>query len=108
MKPTASPPPLRAVAFKRLPAQPKMPFHLADAVFWAAVACCSIAQLAILRSAIVSPARARDSQTPSSGGRRATEIAWAVLPGVALAVLFVYTWSAMHQYSAIVAASVTP
>jgi heme/copper-type cytochrome/quinol oxidase subunit 2 len=85
-----------------------MPFRVADAVFWIAVACCSIAQLAILRSAIVSPARTAASQAPSSAARRATEIAWALLPGVALVILFVYTWSAMHQFSAVVAANALP
>jgi heme/copper-type cytochrome/quinol oxidase subunit 2 len=73
-----------------------MPFHIADAVFWIAVALCVIAQLAIIRSAIVSPARPSDSSAPTSSARRAAEIAWAVLPGVALVVLFFYTWNAIH------------
>jgi len=74
-----------------------MPFHVADAIFWIAVACCVIAQLAIIRSAIVSPARPADSHAPTSTGRRAAEIAWAVLPGIALVVLFFYTWNAIHS-----------
>jgi heme/copper-type cytochrome/quinol oxidase subunit 2 len=73
-----------------------MPFHIADAIFWIAVACCVIAQLAIIRSAVVSPARPSGSHAPTSAGRRAAEIAWAVLPGVALVVLFFYTWNAIH------------
>jgi heme/copper-type cytochrome/quinol oxidase subunit 2 len=73
-----------------------MPFRLVDAVFWIAVACCTIAQLAIIRSAIVSPARAADSATPASPSRRAIEIAWAVLPGIALAFTLFYTWRAMR------------
>jgi hypothetical protein len=73
-----------------------MSFRLADAIFWVAVACCSIAQVAILRSVIVSPARPSDSGVPTSPARRAAEIAWAVIPGVALAVVLTFTWQAMH------------
>ena len=72
-----------------------MSFSLADAIFWVAVACCVIAQLAIVRSALVSPARVPDGQ-PTSAGRRVAEIAWAVLPGVALAFVLLLTWHAMH------------
>lgn len=68
---------------------------LADAIFWIAVACCVFAQIAIVRSVLVSPARVPGS-APTTTGRRAAEIAWAVLPGIALAVVFVYTWHAMH------------
>jgi hypothetical protein len=71
-----------------------MSFRLADAIFWISVACCAIAQLAILRSVIISPVR--DSATPASSGRRATEIAWAVLPGFALVAVLFYTWKAMR------------
>ena len=73
-----------------------MSIRLTDAIFWIAVACCAIAQLAIIRSAIISPARAIASATPTSPLRRAAEIAWAVLPGIALAVVLVYTKRAMQ------------
>jgi hypothetical protein len=72
-----------------------MSSSLADAIFWIAVACCVIAQLAIVRSAFVSPARVPDGQ-PASTGRRIAEIAWAVLPGIALGFVLVATWHAMH------------
>jgi heme/copper-type cytochrome/quinol oxidase subunit 2 len=74
-----------------------MSFRLADAIFWVAVVSCTIAQLAIVHSVIISPAskRAADSATPASVSRRASEIAWAVLPGIALAVVLVYTRRAM-------------
>ena len=72
-----------------------MSFLLADALFWIAVACCSVAQLAIIRSAIVSPARVPGGE-PTSTGRRAAEIAWAVIPGIALAVVLAFTWRAIH------------
>ena len=78
-----------------------MSFSVADAIFWVAVACCTVAQLAILRSVVISPAVAADSGAPASGWRRASEIAWAVIPGIALAVVLVFTWNAMHPASAI-------
>jgi heme/copper-type cytochrome/quinol oxidase subunit 2 len=73
-----------------------MSLSLADAIFWIAVACCSIAQIAILHSVIISPARPATATGATSRGRRAAEIAWAVLPGIALAVVFAFTWRAMH------------
>lgn len=63
-----------------------MSLSLADAIFWVAVACCAIGQVAIVRSAV------------QSGDRRATDVAWAVLPGFALAAVLVFTWSAMHTH----------
>jgi heme/copper-type cytochrome/quinol oxidase subunit 2 len=44
---------------------------------------------------LVSPARIPDSQ-PTSASRRVVEIAWAVLPGIALAFVLLLTWRAMH------------
>ena len=73
-----------------------MSFRLADAIFWIAVACCSIAQVAILRSVIGSPARTSDSGIETSPFRRAVEIAWAAIPGVALALVLTFTWRTMH------------
>jgi hypothetical protein len=72
-----------------------MSIHLADAIFWIAVACCSVAQLAILHSVVISPARMASRET--SRARRVAEIAWAVLPGIALAFVFAATWRAMHD-----------
>jgi len=80
-----------------------MSFRLADAIFWVAVACCSIAQVAILRSVVTSPARVAEAAGSTSPARRLAEIAWAVLPGIALAALFVFTWRAMHAAQSAVA-----
>jgi heme/copper-type cytochrome/quinol oxidase subunit 2 len=95
-----------------------MPASAADAIFWIAVACCSVAQLAIIRSVLISQSRmaagaASDVAAPTSPtslGRRVAELAWAVLPGVALVVLFLVTWRAMHEVhvTAQVVASVRP
>jgi heme/copper-type cytochrome/quinol oxidase subunit 2 len=75
-----------------------MPFRFVDAVFWAAVGCCVIAQCAILYSVLrASPARRSASQsTAESPAHRAIEVAWAVIPGVALAFVLLYTWRAMR------------
>lgn len=70
--------------------------HLADAIFWIAVACCAIAQVAILFSVVASPVRLADPAAQSSTARRTAEVAWAVLPGVALAIVLLFTWRAIH------------
>jgi heme/copper-type cytochrome/quinol oxidase subunit 2 len=70
--------------------------HLADAIFWIAVACCTIAQVAILVSVVASPVKLADAPARPSFARRTSEVAWAVLPGVALAFVLVFTWRAMH------------
>jgi heme/copper-type cytochrome/quinol oxidase subunit 2 len=72
-----------------------MSFSLADTIFWVAVACCVIAQLAIVHSVVISPARVPGSQ-PTTMLRRVAELAWAVIPGVALGFVLVFTWRAMH------------
>jgi len=61
-----------------------MSLTLATAIFWVACACCAVAQVAIVRSALI---------TPSS--KRSIDIAWSVLPGFALATLLVFTWKAL-------------
>jgi heme/copper-type cytochrome/quinol oxidase subunit 2 len=73
-----------------------MSFRFTDALFWAAVVCCAIAQIAIIRSIVSSPTRIRDSGETTSAGRRASEIVWVVLPAIALIFLFLFTWRAMH------------
>jgi heme/copper-type cytochrome/quinol oxidase subunit 2 len=75
-----------------------MNFSFANAIFWVAVACCTVAQIAIIRSAIVtrpSPSASSDEH-PLPASNRLVEVSWAVLPGVALAFLFVKTWQAMR------------
>ncbi len=70
--------------------------RIADGIYWIAVACCAVAQAAIVRSSLVSPALAPSADEPASLARRALEVCWAVVPGIALAFLFVATWHAMH------------
>jgi len=70
--------------------------RFADAIFWIAVACCAVAQAAIIRSSLVSPTQAPSSDEPTSLRRRTLEVLWAVVPGIALLLLFLATWRAMH------------
>ncbi|HSQ31427.1 MAG TPA: hypothetical protein VLN49_16340 [Gemmatimonadaceae bacterium] len=72
-----------------------MSLRLTDVIFWFSAVSCALAQAAILRSVIIAPARASGGPA-GSPGRRALEIAWAVLPGVALVAVFVLTWRVMH------------
>jgi heme/copper-type cytochrome/quinol oxidase subunit 2 len=65
---------------------------LADAIFWIAVAACTVAQVAIVRSVATTPT----TSTGSSRARRAAEIAWAVAPAVALALVLGATWRTLH------------
>ena len=69
--------------------------RLSDAVFWIAVASCTIAQILILRSAIVAPmTEPTDPHLPRPN--RAKEIAWTFVPAAGLAALLWFTWTAMH------------
>lgn len=74
---------------------------LTAAIFWLAALSSAAAQIMILRSAIVSTPRSDVTERGWPAARRALEIAWAGLPGVALVVLFVFTWRAMHAASPI-------
>ena len=67
---------------------------LADVAFWVAVVLCAVAQLFILRSTLVARPAPVDRQVPSA--RRSVEVLWAVVPAVALALVFYFTWRAMH------------
>jgi hypothetical protein len=81
--------------------------RFADGIFWIAVACCVVAQAAIVRSSLVSPALAPSADEPASLARRALEVCWAVVPGIALAFVFVATWHAMHGPAAAVVDSMS-
>ena len=75
----------------------RMPEAAADLMFWIALVCCAIAQIAIIRSVLsVTPASVPAQRAPAS--RRATELVWAVLPPLVLAAVFWATWRAMHTH----------
>jgi hypothetical protein len=88
-----------------------MPPSVAIWSFWIAACACAVGQIAILRDT-VGPLDPADSQsetgldTPTSPpamrppvpGRlhAAGEVIWAVLPGVALALVLLWTWNVMR------------
>ena len=72
-----------------------MRFSFANGLFWMSVACCTVAQLFIIRSVLGS----RHAPEPAANvpkSRDAVEVMWVVLPAVVLAVLLVFTWRAMQ------------
>jgi heme/copper-type cytochrome/quinol oxidase subunit 2 len=70
--------------------------RVADFVFWIAAACCVVAQLALVRSAIRSPMTgASDMEVRMP--RRWSEVAWTIVPAIGLVFLLAATWRAMHQ-----------
>ena len=69
---------------------------LADAVFWIAVVACVIAQAAITRSVLVARQPELPAGTRVAPARRSVELAWALLPAVALAGVLALTWRAIH------------
>ena len=73
-----------------------MRFSFADGLFWSSVACCAVAQYLILRS--VGGHRHLPEPSARLPRQRGTmELVWAVVPALALALLFVVTWRTMHR-----------
>jgi heme/copper-type cytochrome/quinol oxidase subunit 2 len=71
---------------------------VSEAIFWIAVALCVVAQVAIVRSALV--ARVPDASGAVPVSRRPLEVLWAVVPAIALALVLLQTWRAMHSSEA--------
>ncbi|HEX7978725.1 MAG TPA: hypothetical protein VF461_09000 [Gemmatimonadaceae bacterium] len=69
--------------------------HLpATILFWISVACCLVAQVLIIRSVLA--ARALPAVRPDlPRARGSVEVMWAVVPGIALAVVLFFTWRAI-------------
>ena len=63
---------------------------LAETVFWIAAVACVIAQLAILRSTFMARSAKKSELVPSASPRG--ELAWAVIPALALGVVLTATW----------------
>lgn len=76
-----------------------MHFFLGDAIFWVAVACCTVAEVAIVRSALLAHAGPRtEAGAPvAAAPRRWTELAWTLLPALALAFVLALTWRAVRD-----------
>ena len=87
-----------------------MPSSFANVVFWVAVACCVVAQAALLRSVFtVRPLeRPTSAVGPLAPVRQGMEVFWAVVPAVALAGLLWLTWREMHPVTAVQPAAAAP
>jgi hypothetical protein len=67
----------------------------ADAIFWASLVTCVLAQVAILRSALLAPiSPSSDPEVPRP--RRSVEVAWTMVPAIGLLLLLSATWDAMR------------
>lgn len=73
---------------------------VASALFWIAAVCCAVAQIALIHSAIRAPMPGSTESASMRMPGRGSEIAWTVIPAIALAVLLVFTWRATHQATA--------
>lgn len=69
---------------------------LADALFWVAVACCIVAQGAILRSVLRAGRSRAAAGTEVPRTRQGAEIVWAIVPALVLALVLAATWRSMH------------
>jgi heme/copper-type cytochrome/quinol oxidase subunit 2 len=63
---------------------------LAETVFWIAAIACVIAEIAILRSTFAARHASKSELVPSASPRG--ELAWAVIPALALGIVLAATW----------------
>jgi heme/copper-type cytochrome/quinol oxidase subunit 2 len=63
---------------------------LAETIFWIAAVACVIAEVAILRSTFAARYANKSELVPASP--RSTELAWAIIPALALSAVLVATW----------------
>ena len=63
---------------------------LAETVFWIAAVACVIAEIAILRSTFAARRAVKSELVPSASPRG--ELAWAVIPALALGFVLAATW----------------
>ena len=75
---------------------------LASSIFWAAVAVCAIAQLAIARSALRTRPGASDSTGTAPRTTSVAELLWVLLPALMLAGALLLTWRAMATRTSLV------
>ena len=71
---------------------------LAETIFWIAAIACVIAQLAILRSTFAARGANKSDLVPSASRR--SELAWAVIPALALGVVLTATWQRIEMRDA--------
>jgi heme/copper-type cytochrome/quinol oxidase subunit 2 len=68
------------------------------ALFWLAVACCVVGQVALIWSAIRAPMTGSTESASMRMPSRASEIAWTIVPAVGLVVLLAFTWRAHARH----------
>jgi cytochrome bd-type quinol oxidase subunit 2 len=63
---------------------------VAEIIFWIAAAACVVAEVVILRSTFAAHRSTESELVPAA--RRSSELAWAVIPPLALSAVLVATW----------------
>jgi membrane protein implicated in regulation of membrane protease activity len=63
---------------------------VAETIFWIAAAACIVAEIAILRSTFAAKPTDKSELVPAAS--RSGELAWAIVPAIALSVVLVATW----------------
>jgi heme/copper-type cytochrome/quinol oxidase subunit 2 len=77
-----------------------MPLSLREILFWSSAICCLLAQVLIVRSVLgVRTLPEPRPELPRS--RDGMELVWALLPAVALGVLFFFTWRAIERRTSV-------
>ena len=71
---------------------------LAETIFWIAALACVSAELAILRSTFAARRANKSDLVPSSSPRG--ELAWAIIPAIALGVVLTATWQRIEAREA--------
>jgi hypothetical protein len=71
---------------------------LAEAIFWIAAIACVVAEAAILRAAFAGVGAKKFEAVPTAS--RSSEIAWALLPALLLALLLGVTWQRVEARDA--------
>jgi hypothetical protein len=71
---------------------------LAETVFWIAAAACLIAELAILWSTFAARGAIKSELVPAASPRG--ELAWAIIPALALGVVLTATWQKIEARDA--------
>ena len=84
-----------------------MPLSARHALFWTSAICCLLAQVLIVRSVL--GVRALPNSRPElPRSRDGVELFWALLPAVALGVLFFFTWRAIERRPSLEQAAPAP
>jgi hypothetical protein len=71
-------------------------FTLKELLFWLAAICCATAQFGIVRSALRATEHDGALHGDLRGSDRRAEMAWALIPAVALVIVLTLTWRVIH------------